>query len=54
MSQDPNLVLPKFHADLVTTKGEWEASQLALLEDERMDCFLVESCSLTPELSGLI
>ena len=54
VSQDPNLgvdisLLPKFHVQGPSYHQGRVASELALLEDERMDCFLVGNCSLCPQ-----
>lgn len=46
VSQDPNLVLPKFHVPGPSYHQGRMGSELALLKDERTDCFLVDSCSL--------
>lgn len=49
VSQDPNLVLPNFHGPGPSYYQGRVGSELALLEDERMDCFLVDNCSLCPQ-----
>ena len=49
VSQDPNLVLLNFHVPGPRYYRGRVGSELALLEDERMDCFLVDNCSLCPQ-----